>query len=1175
MSSRKFALVLLSTTVFGLLPMSAAAAVTVTAEEGKVTLDDSAIKSAQEDSDKTFKLKSDAKDVTISPNTTLKSDSLTIDSSASESAVFTGTLYVVGSDGNTPTLNTNIIGKFPNTTQDIDASGNLDWRKWTTTNVTGWKNSENGSNNAAIIAQNAVLNLTDSVFAGSNNKDSDEHDFGGAVFVGNGATLTSELNIYYSNTTTTDGGAVLVSSTNDNTFYDDYFVKNSAGGSGGAIDVFGNVDSIARTIFGANTAKWGGAISVENGGNIGSIKALFDENKATGDNAQGGAIYNKGTIGSIYQATFSNNSATDSGGAIYNGGTIDSITNTLFSNNSATNGGALVLDNNASAEVTNSDFLNNTVTSTTDSVTGFGGAIAIHHDLGSGVGNTLLKTTGNVFTGNEVKGNAALGGAAVYNDNGTWMSVNDTFTSNTSSTNGGAIGSNGNTTLVNATIVGNTAKKNGGGVFARNSNGPAQTDIVNGVIFNNTAAVGGGLANVNIESYANRSNVNIDGTVILGNQAVESSSGTGHGGGIYNAQDLNAKNVRVQNNTAVSGAGIYNDQGGVAVIDGNTTISGNEATGNGGGIYNNGELTIQGSGVTIQGNTAALGQNLYNDDSGVVTIDGADDQIDLNYKPYPDSTTPRPAGELHTLFDQSQDIYNRGRMEITNSNLQLHQGINTGAELTSDSERKVGTVNITGSTVDLGGSNVEGAGVMYGDEVNINANSTIKTHVSKEPDGNHGRISANDINVAQDNTTLDVVISAGTLAKGEKKDYQILDGNITGEFTDFGEHANYRTRALGDGNYEVYRRDKNACPGCDQNEVNTNDGWLDGDDITQNSDALDIQRKLFEVEEGQREALDGLAPDVSPLIQAHATEITQRLASIVSDRFYESMDRTGYIHRGKRFYRFPRHDSNLWVQGLYGKSKYDVRKGWDMDNRGISVGFDGHVNDAVRLGVAYAYTKSSGESVQRDTDIKSHTGMIYGNYNPNRFYANWLAMYTRSKYDEDKKVFNHHVKANYNVDAFGAQVMFGQKMGPYVNDDWATGVIKPEIGARYVYTKQHSYTDTVGQSVGSADGNTLTGILGAQYTIGYTLSPTLSWYPELRAALTYDFIEPDTKMHVNLLNGSVYEVKTENMDRFGIEVGARIGLDINRKAEVAIEYEGLFKGDYTNHTGLANLKYKF
>ncbi len=1229
MSSHKFALVLLSTTVFGLLPgLSTAAA-------ESVTLNDEAIKTAQESSNNTFEV-SDNKDVDITSGTTLSSGKLKVTAKqGSEKSVFRGTLGANGSNGSVPTLTVEWVGNADKDTTDPDHPSKLAWKTWTDENTTGWTNlaeSSGTATQAAIMSQNAVLNISQSVFAGSNNTNTGENaNYGGAVFVGSGAQLSSESNIYFNNKTSLNGGAVFVhAQSSGNTFSNNYFVKNHAEKTGGALDIAGNVANIDATVFGANTSnEGGGAVIVREGGSIDSMSnSLFEEN-TTQDS--GGAIYvvGGGAIDSITKTIFKGNTATNDGGAIYNKGTIGSITDSsLFDSNKATSGGAIFMRENSSANVSNSTFTGNTATANPEiAETGFGGAIGM-------LEGSTLNTEGNTFTNNQLLGENSVAGGAVHNDNGTWTSVNDTFTGNSSATDGGAIGSNGNTTLTNATITGNTATARGGGVVARNSNGPAQMNIINGKISNNTAAVGGGLANVNLGSeYANTSNVTVNGTEISGNQAIENGSNaqSGHGGGIYNEQILTVSNATVSNNTAVSGAGIYNYQDGTATIEGTTTISGNTASGNGGGVYNNGQLTVNGSGtgvtvsgnnavdgagiynyqdgtatiegtttisgntatgngggvynagnltikgsnVTIKGNNAALGQNLYNAANAIVNIENASDEIDLNYVPYPDTTTPRPSGELHTLFDQTQDIYNAGTMNITDSNLQLHQGINTSAALTDDAQRKVGTVNITGSTVDLGGSDVDGAGVMYGDQVNINANSTIKTHVNKEPDGNHGKISANDINVAQDNTTLDVVISSGTLEKGEKKQYQVLNGNITGDFTDFGKHANYGTRALGNGNYEVYRKGENACPGCDENEVNTNNGWLDGDDITQNSDAYDIQQKLFEAGDGQREALDGLAPDVSPLVQAHATEITQRLASIVSDRFYESMERTGYIHRGKRFYRFPRHDSNLWVQGLYGKSKYDVRKGWDMDNRGISVGFDGHVNDAVRLGIAYAYTNSSGESVQRDTDIKSHTGMIYGNYNPNRFYANWLAMYTRSKYDEDKKVFNHNVKASYDVDAFGAQLMLGRKMGPYVSGDWATGVIKPEIGARYIYTKQHAYTDTVGQSVGSADGNTLTGILGAQYTIGYALSPTLSWYPELRAALTYDFVEPDTKMRVNLLNGSVYEVKTENMDRFGIEVGARIGLDINRKAEVAIEYEGLFKGDYTNHTGLANLKYKF
>ena len=153
--------------------------------------------------------------------------------------------------------------------------------------------------------------------------------------------------------------------------------------------------------------------------------------------------------------------------------------------------------------------------------------------------------------------------------------------------------------------------------------------------------------------------------------------------------------------------------------------------------------------------------------------------------------------------------------------------------------------------------------------------------------------------------------------------------------------------------------------------------------------------------------------------------------------------------------------------------------------------------------------------------------------------------------------------------------MMGKKTGPFVFGDWATGVISPELGLRYTYLNQHDYTDQAGQEVKGGNGHVLTGILGAQYVIGYAISPTLAWYPEFRAAITYDFIEPDMENSVTLVNGSRYKVVTENLDRFGIEVGARVGLDINQKTEVAVEYEGIFKGDYTNHTGLASLKYKF
>jgi len=831
----------------------------------------------------------------------------------------------------------------------------------------------------------------------------------------------------------------------------------------------------------------------------------------------------------------------NNGGAIYVGANGNlNIGSSLFHNNdSEMYGGAIDLDD-VSAKIgliTGTYFIENTAGL-------HGGALDVHGEVV------------DIKDSHFVKNVSPLGGAIYIHDGAVIKNIENTNFQENKAGVGGAIYQFAD--AIEATVIKDSTFKNNQAVGTTDSKDGAGSAI----------RVGGNLQTENVTFSGNK--------VITGTAA----GSTVLGGTVYvdtNGTYASTGDTFDGNTSVADGGAIYN--AGTTTLT-NTTIANNTAIGNGGAVYNTGQLKITGT-TTMSGNTAELGSNLYNTDAGTVNIEDVHDNVDLDYAPFTDTTVPSPS---RTLFDQTGDIYNAGTMNITNSDLQLHNGINTNTTLT-ETAKKVGTVNIENSRIDLGGTNVDGDGTIYADAVNIKAGSKIQTHVSTDADGSHGKISANDITVSNDNTSLGVIVGVGELAEGEKREYEVLDAanGVVGEFANIANNKLYDIAAKGDGVYEISRK-KEFCPdgNCDENENATLEGWIGGSVITGNDVAADIQDKLNELaqtvgceSDEYRDALDGLAPDVSPLIQAHATEITRRLSAVISERFYNSMERTGYVHRGKRFYRFPRHDSNLWVQGLYGKSKYDVRKGWDMDTKGIAVGFDGHVTDALRMGVSYAYTKADGDSVGRETTIDSHTGTIYGEYNPNRYYANWLAMYTRSEYDEDKKVFDHNVTANYDVDAIGAQVMLGRKMGPYVRKDWASGVIKPEIGMRYLYTKQHGYTDSVGQKVGSADGHTLTGILGAQYTIGYTLSPTLSWYPELRAALTYDFIEPDTSMRVNLLNGSTYEVKTENMDRFGIEVGARVGLDINRKAEVSLEYEGLFKGDYTNHTGLANLKYKF
>jgi predicted outer membrane repeat protein len=105
-----------------------------------------------------------------------------------------------------------------------------------------------------------------------------------------------------------------------------------------------------------------------------------------------------------------------------------------------------------------------------------------------------------------------------------------------------------------------------------------------------------------------------NGTLNVANSAFSGNSATGGwGGGIANQGMLTVTNVTFSNNSADgAGGGITNS--GVLTVT-NSTFSGNSA-GGGGGIINSGVLTVTNS--TFSGNSATFGSGIYN--SGIMTL---------------------------------------------------------------------------------------------------------------------------------------------------------------------------------------------------------------------------------------------------------------------------------------------------------------------------------------------------------------------------------------------------------------------------------------------------------------------------------------------------------------------------------------------------------------------------
>lgn len=105
-----------------------------------------------------------------------------------------------------------------------------------------------------------------------------------------------------------------------------------------------------------------------------------------------------------------------------------------------------------------------------------------------------------------------------------------------------------------------------------------------------------------------------------------SNNASGHsGGGIYNAGtlEISGENTIIRDNSTTKlGAGIYNGTGGAVILTSGTIQSNTNNGEHGGGIYNNGTLTINGG--TISSNTVSTaskhGGGIYN--AGTLSING-------------------------------------------------------------------------------------------------------------------------------------------------------------------------------------------------------------------------------------------------------------------------------------------------------------------------------------------------------------------------------------------------------------------------------------------------------------------------------------------------------------------------------------------------------------------------
>jgi hypothetical protein len=381
------------------------------------------------------------------------------------------------------------------------------------------------------------------------------------------------------------------------------------------------------TLNGANNAqRLGSVVTVDQGGTvvITGLTITGGTGSAVGacsGGVHGGGVLNQGSL-TLAHSTVSGNAAQNGGGVENLDGSLV-VTNSTVSGNAGVGiensqsrtpcgglGGSLTLTNSAVRENSASGIVNY------GSLTLTGSTVSDNRDGGIGNGGPTT------LTNSTVSGNAGVG----IDSSGYILPGGVTLTNSTIAQNSGSgIASNHEVLTLNHTnVTGNTGSQEcsdtcftaGGGITSAQDQ---EVTLANSTVAGNTAERGGGLW----VSYE---------TVTLTNSTVARNAAR-YGGGIAGTFGEAAPAVVLDGSSSVSGNTASVDGGGVwnppvegpsatrLILNDSASVSRNAASGNGGGIYNgDGEVILNDSASVTRNRASVRGGGIYNTRSATLSF---------------------------------------------------------------------------------------------------------------------------------------------------------------------------------------------------------------------------------------------------------------------------------------------------------------------------------------------------------------------------------------------------------------------------------------------------------------------------------------------------------------------------------------------------------------------------
>ena len=589
--------------------------------------------------------------------------------------------------------------------------------------------------------------------------------------------------------------------------------------------------------------------------------------------------------------------------------------------------------------------------------------------------------------------------------------------------------------------------------------------------------------------------------------------------------------------------GVFNQTAGKTVAKSETFLRGtNNILG--------GELETHGSEILY---TAVVGQN-KDETTGEVLSSGTLTHLALGSEPVEIkglsfkeegtnlSMTFKSGTSERARYQINEDIMNAtgNKLAFENSELAL-----------ADNIKVSGTIEAKNSEIDVGTREISV------DEISLKENAVLKMVVNSLNE--HAKVNGNIIGTDTSKIALQLGVDL------EKGIYQLFDRD--NEVKTVGNPL-FNIQDLEDGSFEIGKKtseELSSSLSVGQNEGKALSAMMmrmapQGALKAVQDEVLEaLQSEDESKQEKAKESLTALGGRSTSLYQSQATAGFTQLHNVVSQMLMNTAAPVFGHNGGEEPAR-----ASVYIKGLYDRVNSLTGDGFRMRSKGAVLGVQSAVTEDLTVGVGYAGIDTTAKEPLRRTEVKTNTGFISAQYQPNNWWVSGVVTYSRSQYDEEKHILSSTGTANYDVDSLGAQITTGY------NIKKGKVILTPEVGVRYLNARQEGYTDSLGTTVEATNSDFVTTMAG------FKVGADLGWIRPLAGVMVgYDVITDDISSVNTLANGATYTIQGQALDRLSTTVVAGFGMDLGDNATLKLEYNGNYRKEYLDHSGMLRLEVRF